>query len=654
MSNSMKIVTVVPLKKGLWREDLTYFSGKDIPNGSIVTVPLRSKKVLGLVIDSTDASASKSDIKKMSFNLKKIIEVKENSIFLKEYLIATIEISKYFASSKNNGVTTLIPAILRENYDKVSKTINGEKIIQIEENSRKNKIKSEKVIFQAPALDRMSYYKTLIRGAFAEKKSVFIILPTESDIKIFEEALSKGIEQFAFAFHAGINPKKILKKFKDVVNLAHPVLILGTAPFLCIPRNDIGFVIAEHESSNAYKMIARPHFDLRTFAEIFAVKINAKFILSDTLLRFETLAREKSDELLPLRPLSYRISPASAIEIYGRGNVETQGGKKFNIITDESLREIQNTVVNKKNVFIFALRKGLASMTICKECGEMVSCNTCGAPLVLYLSNNGQKRIFACNRCEEKKDGDITCALCGSWNLVPLGIGIDTVYEYLKENLLEVKVFKLDKDSAKTAKGAEKIIKEFLENPGSILVGTEMAFFYMREKASLSVIASFDSLWSIPNYKMGEKIIHIALSIMEKTADKFIIQTKNEKDPAMQAIKSGNLLSFVRDEIEDRKKLGYPPFKRFIKITHFGNKEEAQKARRGLEEVFKDYNPEIFSGFISRLKGKYATNALIKLEPRKWSLSEISAGSSINETLYAKLTSLPPAFEVSVDPEDLL
>ena len=133
----MKIVTVVPLKKGLWREDLTYFSGKDIPNGSIVTVPLRSKKVLGLVIDSTDASASKSDIKKMSFNLKKIIEVKENSIFLKEYLIATIEISKYFASSKNNGVTTLIPAILRENYDKVSKTINGEKIIQIEENSRK-------------------------------------------------------------------------------------------------------------------------------------------------------------------------------------------------------------------------------------------------------------------------------------------------------------------------------------------------------------------------------------------------------------------------------------------------------------------------------------------------------------------------------------
>ena len=110
----------------------------------------------------------------------------------------------------------------------------------------------------------------------------------------------------------------------------------------------------------------------------------------------------------------------------------------------------------------------------------------------------------------------------------------------------------------------------------------------------------------------------------------------------------------MRDEIEDRKKLGYPPFKRFIKITHFGNKEEAQKARRGLEEVFKDYNPEIFSGFISRLKGKYATNALIKLEPRKWSLSEISAGSSINETLYAKLTSLPPAFEVSVDPEDLL
>ena len=67
----MKIVTVIPLKKGPWKENLTYFSAQNIPNGSIVTIPLRSKKILGLVASSEDAISLKSDIKGMSFNLKK-------------------------------------------------------------------------------------------------------------------------------------------------------------------------------------------------------------------------------------------------------------------------------------------------------------------------------------------------------------------------------------------------------------------------------------------------------------------------------------------------------------------------------------------------------------------------------------------------------
>jgi len=238
---------------------------------------------------------------------------------------------------------------------------------------------------------------------------------------------------------------------------------------------------------------------------------------------------------------------------------------------------------------------------------------------------------------------------------MPLGIGIDTVYEEIQEIVGEkIKIFKLDKESAKTAKGAEKIVKEFEENSGSILIGTEMAFFYLKNKVPLSVVASFDSLWSIPNFKMGERIIHIILSIITHTNEKIIIQTKNEKDNSILAIKSGNLLHFIREELEDRKKLDYPPFKRFIKITFVGDKTETKKARDVLAEIFKEYNPEIFSAFIAKQKEKYVTNALIKMDPYKWSLPEISANSYIDENLHAKLQSLPASFQVLVDPEDLL
>ena len=640
----MKIATVIPLKRGIWKEELTYFTAQDIPPGSIVTIPLRNKKVLGLVISIEDATSAKSDIKRMSFNLKKITEVKERSIFLKEYLDSAIETGKYFAGNKNTAIAAMLPAPLRENYDRISKfenkTQNDKKINQ--------NLKSEKIVFQAPTEDRLSAYKTLIRGSFALKKSVFIVLPTEYDIKIFEESLSRGIEKFTFAVHGSLSPKKIIKKYEEITSSPHPVLILGTAPFLSIPRTDVETIIVEHESSNAYRMIGKPHFDLRFFAELFAAKINAKFILSDTLLRYESIARVEREGLTPLHPMQFRINFEGKIKISGR---ETS---KFKILTEDSEEEIKNTLAKEKSVFIFTLRKGLATMTVCRDCNEVVSCEKCGAPLVLYLSHEGKKRMFVCNRCQEERSADTVCSSCGSWNLMPLGIGTDTVFEYIKETFAKIKIFKLDKESAKNAKEAEKIIKEFEDTPGSILVATEMAFFYLQKKVPLSIIASFDSLWSIPNFKMSEKIIQIILSTINHTSGKFIIQTKNDQDPAIRAIESENLLHFVRGELEDRKEMGYPPFKRFIKITHLGDKEQTTRARRVLQDIFQEYNPEIFSGFVARLKGKYVTNALVKIEPKKWSLPEISHGSSIDENLLAKLLSLPPSFEVFVDPEDLL
>ena len=135
---------------------------------------------------------------------------------------------------------------------------------------------------------------------------------------------------------------------------------------------------------------------------------------------------------------------------------------------------------------------------------------------------------------------------------------------------------------------------------------------------------------------------------------KLIIQTKNEQDSAILAIKSENLLPFIREELQDRKKFDYPPFKRFIKIKHLGDKTEVQKVKQFLADIFKEYNPEIFSGFVTKLKNKYATNALIKVDIKKWSLPELSLSSFVNEDLLTKLTSLPSPFEVLIDPEDLL
>lgn len=669
----MKIVTVIPFKKGVLKEEFTYFSAKNIENGDIVNIPMRNKKELGLVISTEEVRNEKSNIKEMSFNLKKIDEVKEHSIFQKEFFDSLVQISKYFVTKKNLIISSLIPSVMIEDYDQISKKIKEYKKNKTQQKTESEteakikekifiqnnqNIKKEKLLFQTSLPDRISYYKTLIRGTFAEKKSVFVILPTEKDIENFQENLSKGIEKFTFSISSNLSKNKQLETIEKILSSDHPVLILGTAPFLSIPREDFKTIILEHESSNAYKTIKKPNIDLRIFTEIFAFKTDAKFILADTLLRFETIARKETDGLGEVYPLTYRVNFDGEIKIFSKNEsvkkiTETEiDKKKFRILTNTTVAEIQKAIDKKENTFIFALRKGLATTTICGDCSEMVLCEKCSAPVVLYQTKD-RKRIFMCNKCGIEKKSEITCTKCGSWNLVPLGLGTDTVFEEAKKLFPKTEIFKLDKESIKTAKKAEKIIKDFSKNTGAILVGTEMALHYLKEKLPLTVIAAFDSLWSIPNFRMSEKIIHIIISILSKTEKTLIIETKNEGDEIINAVKIDNLVSFVREEIQDRKNLNYPPFKRFIKISFLGNKLETASTRKFLAENFKEYEPQIFSGFVAKLKDKFITNCLIKINPENWSIPELSHNSKIDENLAQKLTSLPMQFSVNIDPEDI-
>ena len=646
----MKILSVIPLKKGIPKGNLTYFTNLKIPEGHIVSVPIRNKKTLALVIASKDLEGAKSDVKGMDFNLRKVAEDKGPSIFSREFVDAAEEVSKYFALPERSATASLLPNIFIEEYSQLAKF---PKETPSEYKNPGDNVRSEKLLFQYPFSDRISVYKTLIRESFARKKSVFMVLPTEFDIEKWRIELSRGIEQFVFAFHSSLSTKKIIRMYQKLgQTLNHPILILGTAPFLSIPRGDVSTIILEHESSGAYRTIKRPYLDLRVFAEIYASKINAKFIQADDLLRFETIARQDEDHLHPLHPLSFRIESQADIVVLLRE--ERKMGDKFKIFEENTRQEISRALENKRNVFIFSLRKGLATVTVCRDCGDTLSCTDCSSPLVLYISKQNKKRMFVCNRCQKEAPSGSLCRICGGWDLAPYGIGTDTVYDELKKMFPKVKIWKLDKKSAKSASGAKKIVGDFEEEEGGVLVGTEMAFFYLKKQIALAVVASFETLWSVPNFKMGEKALQIVQRLAGATTDKIIIQTKNTKLPAMDAIGSGNMLKFFRDELADRKKLGYPPYIRFIKISHLGDKDEMQNARKFLERFFTEYSPEIFSGFVANLRGKYTTNALIKIDTRKWSLPSLSLGSTIEEGLHQKLVSLPVSFTISVDPEDLL
>ncbi len=647
----MKILTVLPLKKGLHRDGLTYFSAKEIPNGSIVRVPIRKQSMLALVIDSKDATGLKADIKESDFGMRKVLEVLGPSFFSRDFLASAEITAKYFACGTGEVLRTLTPETITENYEKLSTETStqyiGEKI--------KN-LKPEKLIFQSPAEDRMSFYKTFIRESFARSKSVFFILPSIAEIEAFALNLSPGIEKYCLTLHSSMPAKKILSNWNTALTETHGVVIFATAPFLSLPKTDIGAIVVEHENSNAYKNIQSPKIDFRNFAEIFAFQSGTKIIFADSMLSVETIERYRRGALGEVAPPSFRLDSQTEKRIVDmRPETKEDGSKKkFKVISDELAAEIKNVVGSGGKMFLFALRKGFAPQTICRDCGSIVFCENCHAPMVLYGGEKKNEREFKCPKCNLKKDAALLCATCGSWNLAALGIGIERVAEDLENMVDKKKIFRLDRDQAKTKKETLKIINDFEKEKGAVLVGTEYALGFLTGSVESVAVVSFDSLFSIPDFRMNEKIIRLLCSLESFADKKILIQTRNPEEKVLEYFASGVMLAFYREEIESRQKFNYPPFSTFIKVAFRGSEKETEPAKAFMVEHFAPWEPSIFPSFRSKIDKKIITNMLIRLPRENWSIPELCGTGTIDTSLRERLLALPPSFKVEVDPENLL
>ncbi len=643
INNQMKIVTVIPIIRGITRDTLTYFTKEDISLGSIVSIPLRGKKSIGFVVDTKDAKDLKSELKSLPYNIRKIEELKTISFLSKTFISSCGITGDYYAGSLGSVMFSLVPKVVLENCQKLSIS-----------NVKKEETFHETLLLQSNDEERYAIYKSLIREEFAKNRSLFFCLPNTEDILNAKTILEKGIERYTYILHSNLSPKELLNCWKEIVQSDHPVLIIGTGQFLSIPRHDLCTIILDKESSRAYKMITRPYIDIRHFAEIFAKESSIKLILGDILLRVETIWQEKNagGNYSELSPLKFRSLSTSHGEIVNMKAPQDMKKKEFTIFSSILVSLIKKNKEDNEQIFLFCGRKGLYPQTICSDCGTVVVCNNCHAPVVLYgkppagkLTKSGKAgNLFVCHHCGERREADELCKHCNGWRLNPFGIGIERVHEEILKHLPDAKIIVIDKDHIKTHKQAVKARDTFFATPGSIMLGTEMALTYLNQIIHNTAIVTIDSYFSIPDYQITEKIFHIVLELRSKTSKNLIIQTRQENTKIFDHALKGNLAEFYRDEIDERKSIGYPPFTTYIKLSLEGEKNAVKTKMAELVKNLLPYEVQVYDAWNPGGIKKHTVHGLIGIPRKSW----------VDVSLLAKLRSLPPQFSVKIDPSTLL
>jgi primosomal protein N' (replication factor Y) len=616
----MFIIEVLPITKAIGKETLSYFSPAEIKVGSMVSIPLRNKKIKGIVVTTTPAIEKKSEIKKLDFQVKKVDDIQASKLISPQFMKVVQRTALHFATTKGAILSILIPKELLES--RFLTEVHNEQ-------------RQDKVVIQGDDEERVSYYKTLIRQEFAKKKSVTIVVPSHEDATYIYERLSKGIEDYIYVLNSA--QKKTIELMHRSI---HPVLAIVTAPYLSVIRNDTATIIIEKENGRGYRTMSRPYIDLRIATEFFAEETNCRLVIGDIFLRTETLSKHALGEYFETTPFKFRsLSTASEILVDMKAYKSSSGA--FRILSEQAEVLIKETKEQSEHMFVFATRRGLAPSVVCGDCQTVVTCNRCSAPIVLHSSKQSEKTFFLCHHCGDRRSSEEYCKNCQSWKLGTVGIGINLVAEKIKDKFPDVKTFIIDSDTAKTDKAARDIVQKFRFTPGSILIGTEMALSYLHEPVQNILVASMDSLLALPDFRIHEKILYTITRMRSLATQSIILQTRSPQEKVFQHALKGNLIDFYREHIEERKQFNYPPFSTLIKITLTGKKDAIVAEMQELQTLLSPHEIDVFPAFTHTVRGLSVIHGLIRVH-------------RLDDTLSQTLARLPQHIVIKIDPESLL
>ncbi len=643
------MATVIPIGDSVFRDSLSYFTMRDIEPGSLVFVPIRKKRIPAILVSTQLIKDVKTELKRSDFELKKIEKASEERFFSKEFMEAAEEAADYFGANLGQILSSYVPNNLFKGYEKnLHKIKTKKKEPPAEETTAERKHTVELV--QAPLEDRIAFYKSLIRENFARKSSVFLCLPTMHEVNIFADNLKRGIEDYALVLRPEDSPKKLISASQTIKERAHPLLVIGTPVFACFLDNSFETVIVEKESSPAHKTIFRPFIDSRIFLEKLARKLSLRLIFGDTVLRLETIHKKETDEYSPSLLFKYRLISRTMPRLLDvkkdKNNFDTRA------ISSELLELLEGAIEAKKNTVLLTTKKGLSGATICGDCKTIVSCKNCGSTTTLHRKENSN--VFYCHKCGTGQSASVLCNKCRSWNLRPVGFGTERVEDEVRSLFPNANVIRMDGESVKTHKQGKEMMSNFEENKGSVIVGTEMALFYLTKPVENIAIISTDSLFFIPDFKINERIFNYLVNAKLMAENNFVIQTRCADHPVFEKIVRGDALQFYKEEILLRKNFSYPPFKLFIKITGEGKEDVVAKEFDELAVFLKKWNPDKFRSATNLQGGKARMNLLIKVNPLNWPEKPTGSDDPEKMSLPEILKILPPRFAVKVDAESLL
>jgi primosomal protein N' (replication factor Y) len=317
----------------------------------------------------------------------------------------------------------------------------------------------------------------------------------------------------------------------------------------------------------------------------------------------------------------------------------------------EPLRELlERTLGAREQAILFLNRRGLATVVLCRACGQTLLCPYCDVPLVFHAD----RQRLLCHRCNHRESPPRGCPTCGG-GLNYFGAGTQRVEEEVRHLFPQARVLRWDQDAVRRQGGHERLLHRVERREVDVVVGTQM----IAKGLDLPLVTAIgvvhaDTMLHLPDFRSGERTFQLLTQVAGRAGrrapgSRVVVQSYTPDHYAIQAAARHDYAAFYAEEIDFRRAHRYPPFARLVRYLY----RDADEAKCAAEA---DVMARLLAGhaharniaadllgptpaFASRVRGRYQWQIILRADD-----------------LDPLLDGLPSRFgwTVDVDPQSLL
>ncbi len=626
-------------------DPLTYCSASPLLVGAIVTVPLRDKNVLGVVV---------GDTQKPHFNTRHIIAIADLPPVPREIITLIFWMRDFYACTLGAAAQQCLPKSLPKKPVEAmhfhESNLPALPPLTEDQEQALSQIQGPgmHLLHGATGSGKTRVYIELAQRSLVTGKSAIILTPEISLTSQLEQNFKAAFGSRVLVIHSQLSASKLLKQWVAILKTAEPLVILGPRSALFAPIRDLGFIAVDEAHETAYKQDSVPYYHASRVASKLAELHQAPIVLGSATPQIVDyfLAEHKARPIIRMSQTAATTSPneseVSIIDLRARDMFTRQP-----YLSNVLIEAMRANLAKGEQTLLFLNRRGTARVIFCEKCGWQATCPHCDIPLVYH----GDTHSMRCHSCNFNASSPVGCPACHSPSIIFKSIGTKAITEIVSRLFPDAHIKRFDNDNTK-AERIEQQYETVQAGKVDILIGTQtLAKGLDLPKLSLVGVLIADTSLFFPDFSAQERTFQLLSQVIGRVgrghrAGKAIIQTYNPTSPLLKAAIEKDWTHFYTTELAERKAFLFPPFCHLLKLTcRRATEATAIRAAESVRNtITRDFKQVFVEGpapaFHEKVAGAFQWQLIIKAKRRT--------------DLLKIIQTLPSGWSYDIDPMNLL